>query len=156
MVLLGDEAQVEARFSPFKDSANLVARYVHDLRRMYHWLRNHFGRTRWYSYVTRLKWMLVLFRLEIVLILTQDRCTVCTEHTIGSEIIFRRTWWNSLVAWFMWNLISVHLDTMLVSVEDGCMVCAKRAIGSEIVLDAPDGTPRWRGSSGCSLRFVWI
>jgi hypothetical protein len=22
-----------------------------------------------------------------VLILTQDRCTVCTEHTIGSEIV---------------------------------------------------------------------
>ena len=41
MVPLGDEAQVEARFSPFGDSANLVA----------------------------------------------DRCTVCTERTIGSEII---------------------------------------------------------------------
>jgi hypothetical protein len=26
-------------------------------------------------------------RLEIVLILTQDRCTVCTECTIGIEII---------------------------------------------------------------------
>jgi hypothetical protein len=25
--------------------------------------------------------------LEIVLILTHDRCTVCAEHTIGSEII---------------------------------------------------------------------
>jgi hypothetical protein len=35
----------------------------------------------------RLKWKLVTVRLEIVLILTQDRCTVCTEHTIGSEII---------------------------------------------------------------------
>jgi len=41
MVLLGDEAQVVACFSPFGDSV----------------------------------------------ILTQDRCTVCTEHTIGSEII---------------------------------------------------------------------
>jgi hypothetical protein len=41
MVLLGKEAQVEARFSPFQDSANL----------------------------------------------TQDRCTVCTEHTIGIETI---------------------------------------------------------------------
>ena len=38
MVLIGDEAQVEARFGPFGDSAN-------------------------------------------------DRCTVCVEHTIGSEII---------------------------------------------------------------------
>jgi hypothetical protein len=27
-------------------------------------------------------------RLEIVLILTQDRCTVCTECTIGSQIVF--------------------------------------------------------------------
>ena len=28
-----------------------------------------------------------LVRLEIVLILTQDRCTVCAERTISSEII---------------------------------------------------------------------
>jgi hypothetical protein len=27
---------------------------------------------------------LYLVRLEIVLILTQDRCTVCTKRTIGS------------------------------------------------------------------------
>jgi hypothetical protein len=26
-------------------------------------------------------------RLEIVLILTQDRCMVCTNHTIGSKIV---------------------------------------------------------------------
>jgi hypothetical protein len=30
--------------------------------------------------------MLVSFRLEIVLILTQDRCTIHVECTIGSEI----------------------------------------------------------------------
>jgi hypothetical protein len=30
----------------------------------------------------------VAVRLEIVLILMQDSCTVCTECTIGSEIIF--------------------------------------------------------------------
>ena len=41
MVPLGDEAQVEARFGLFGESANLM----------------------------------------------QDRCTVCVEHTIGSEII---------------------------------------------------------------------
>jgi hypothetical protein len=29
----------------------------------------------------------VSVRLEIVLILTQDRCIVCTEHNTGSEII---------------------------------------------------------------------
>ena len=42
MVPLGYEAQVEARFSPFVESA----------------------------------------------ILTEDRCTVCVEHTIGSEIVW--------------------------------------------------------------------
>ena len=30
---------------------------------------------------------LILVRLEIVLILTQDRCTVCAERTIGLEIV---------------------------------------------------------------------
>jgi hypothetical protein len=37
--------------------------------------------------VTRVKWKLILVLLEIVLILTQDRCTVCVERTIGLEII---------------------------------------------------------------------
>ena len=37
--------------------------------------------------MTMLKWKLVLVRLEIVLILMQDRCTVCVEHTVGSEIV---------------------------------------------------------------------
>ena len=36
----------------------------------------------------RLKWMLVSFRLEIMLILTQNRCTVYAKRTMGSEIIF--------------------------------------------------------------------
>jgi hypothetical protein len=63
MVLLGDNAQVESRFSLFGD----------------------------------------------LLILTQDRCTVCAEHTIGSKII----------------------------------------------LDALDGAPRRRGSSGSLFPSVW-
>ena len=37
--------------------------------------------------MTMLKWKLVLVRLEIVLIWTQDRCMFCAEHTIGSKII---------------------------------------------------------------------
>jgi hypothetical protein len=37
--------------------------------------------------VTTLKWLLVLVCLETVLILMQDRCTVCAERTIGSYII---------------------------------------------------------------------
>ena len=35
----------------------------------------------------RLKWKLVSVRLEIVLILTEARCIVCTERTRGSEIV---------------------------------------------------------------------
>jgi hypothetical protein len=87
MVLLGDEAQVDARFGLFGDSANLDARLVHRLRRAYHRLRNHFGLARWYSEVTRLKWMLVLVCLDIVLTLTQDSCAVCVERTIGWKIV---------------------------------------------------------------------
>jgi hypothetical protein len=37
--------------------------------------------------VTRLRWKLVLVLLEIVLILTQDTCTVYVERTIGLEIV---------------------------------------------------------------------
>ena len=43
MVLLGEEAQVEDRFSPFRDSGNIAARWVHGLRRTYHRLRNYFA-----------------------------------------------------------------------------------------------------------------
>jgi hypothetical protein len=49
---------------------------------MYHWTRNRFGHTRWYSKLMRLKWKLVSIYLEIVLILTH-----CVERTIGSKII---------------------------------------------------------------------
>ena len=49
MVLLGDEARVEAPFSPCGESANLDARLVRGLRRTYHRLGDYFGRTRWNS-----------------------------------------------------------------------------------------------------------
>jgi hypothetical protein len=49
MGLLGDGAQVEARFGPFGDSATLDARLVHGLRGMYHRLRNSIGGTQWNS-----------------------------------------------------------------------------------------------------------
>jgi hypothetical protein len=32
-------------------------------------------------------WNLISVHLEIVLLLTQGRCTICAERTIGSEII---------------------------------------------------------------------
>ena len=34
------------------------------------------------------KWKLISVSLEIVPILTQDRCTVCVECTIGSELFW--------------------------------------------------------------------
>ena len=43
MVLLGDEAQVEARFSPFGDSAIVGPRQVHGLRQTYHRLIHRFN-----------------------------------------------------------------------------------------------------------------
>jgi hypothetical protein len=49
MVLLRDEAQVEASFGLFGDRANLDARKLLSLRRTYHRLRNCFVRTRWNS-----------------------------------------------------------------------------------------------------------
>jgi uncharacterized protein with PIN domain len=86
-------------------------------------------------------WNLILVRLEILLILTQDRCMVCAEYTIGLEIFFRCTERNSYVTWVIWNLVSVLLETEFVSLQDRCTVCAKR-LGSKIILDAPDGPPR--------------
>ena len=86
-------------------------------------------------------WNLVSIRLEIVLVLVQDSCTVCTECTIGSEIVLDApdgTPW----CWVMWYLVSIHLEIVLVLVQDRCTVCAKRSIGSDIVLDAPGGTPK--------------
>jgi hypothetical protein len=80
--------EVESRFGPFGDSVRVSARWVHGLRQTCHRIRNRFGHTRWNSEVTRLKWMLVLVRSEIVLILTQDRCTVCIKRTRDLKIIF--------------------------------------------------------------------
>jgi hypothetical protein len=37
--------------------------------------------------VTKLKWKLDSDRSKIVLILTQDRCTVCAERTIALEVV---------------------------------------------------------------------
>jgi hypothetical protein len=49
MVPLGNEAQVEAHFGPFGQSANLDSRQLYGLCRMYHRLGNHFGRNGWNS-----------------------------------------------------------------------------------------------------------
>jgi hypothetical protein len=109
MVLLSYEAQLEAHFNLFGDSANFDAIKVHSLQQKYHRLKNHFGCTRW----------------------------------------------NYSVTWVLWNFVSVRLEMVLVLVQDRCTVCASSIIGSKIILDTPDGTPRLRGSTGCSFRSVW-
>ena len=38
--------------------------------------------------MTWVKWNPVLDRLEIVLVLAQDRCTVCAKRTMGLDIVF--------------------------------------------------------------------
>ena len=68
------------------------------------------------------KWKLVSVRVEIVLVLVQDRCTICS--TQGSENHFDRTRWNSLVTRLKWNLVSICLEIVLVSVPDRYTVCA--------------------------------
>ena len=87
MVPLGDEAQLEARFGPFGDSANLDARWMQGLHRTYHKLQ-------------KLLWthsMELLgdvghvespsVHLEMVLVLVQDRSTVCANCSIGLDIV---------------------------------------------------------------------
>ena len=64
---------------------------MHGLHRTYHRLGNHFERAQWNSYVTWAMWNLVLVRLETVLVSVQDRCTVCTKRTIGSETVLDAT-----------------------------------------------------------------
>jgi hypothetical protein len=64
---------------------------VHGLHRTNHRHRNHFECTQWDTLVTRLKWKLGSVRLEIVLLLMQDWCTVCVERTVGSKIVLEAT-----------------------------------------------------------------
>jgi hypothetical protein len=71
----------------------------------------------------------------------QDKCTICTKRTIGSEIVLGIPI-ILLGEWVMWNLVSVHLEIVLVSVQYRGTVCTINTIGSEIILDAPDRTSR--------------
>jgi uncharacterized membrane protein len=84
--------------------------------------------------------MLTLVRLEIVLIFMQGRCTVCAEHTTGSEIVLDAP--DGTIRSCGWCGISLQSIWRQLLVQDRCTVCAKRTIGSEILMDAPDGTPR--------------
>jgi hypothetical protein len=70
----------------------------------------------------------------------QRRCTVCAEHTIGSEVIWTHP--TELLC------DVAHVESRFgpfrivqVLVQDRCSVCAKHTMGLDI-LDAPDGRLR--------------
>jgi hypothetical protein len=79
MVLLGDEAQVDAYFDLFGDSTNLDGRWVYVCAERTTVLEiildAPIGTPRW------LTWNLISVRSEIVLVSEQDRCTVCAKCT---------------------------------------------------------------------------
>jgi hypothetical protein len=52
-------------------------------------------------------------------------------------------------------LVPVRLKRVLILTQDRCTIYNERTIGSKIIFDAPDGTPRWRGSYEISFRSVW-
>ena len=68
--------------------------------------------------------MLSLVCLEIVLIVMQDRCTVCMEHTKCLEINLDAQDGTPRLCVSYGISLSVCLETMLVSVRDRCIVCA--------------------------------
>ena len=110
------------------------ARYVHGLCLMHQSLRNYFGSTCWYSQVQRLKWRLSSVCLEIVLIMMQDRCTICMEHTICSEI--------NLDALDGTPILHVSYGISLRSVQRQCQFQSK--IGARFAPNAPqDKKPFW-------------
>jgi hypothetical protein len=88
-------------------------------------------------------WNLVLVHLKIVLTSVQDSCMVCAKRTMGLESF----WMPAMV------LLDdeAEVEARFRPFGDS----ANRTIGSEIVLDAPDGTPRRRGSCGILFRSVW-
>jgi hypothetical protein len=78
--------------------------------------------------------------LEIVLILTQDRCAVCSKRTIGSEIVLNAPDGSPRRLGHVESRFGLFEDSVSVGaiLVHGLRRCT---IGSEIVLDAPDDTP---------------
>jgi hypothetical protein len=64
MVLLGDDAIVDAHFGPYGDSANLDK-----------------------DSCTWVMWNLISVHLEIMLVSVQGWCTVCAKRTIDLKIV---------------------------------------------------------------------
>ena len=73
---------------------------------------------------------LISVRLEIVLILMQDRCTICAECTIGSEIECTHPMELLGDVGHVESRL-VRLEMVLMLVQGRCTVCAKCTIGSD-------------------------
>ena len=87
MELLDDEAQVEAPFGPFGDSANIDERQVAGLRRTYHRLKKSFQMHPMLHLGDEAQVKARFGPSGDRVNLDTDRCTVCTKRTIGSEIV---------------------------------------------------------------------
>ena len=82
---------------------------------------------------------IVSIHLVTVLVLLQDRCTVCAKHTMAQKSF----WTHPMVLLgdeAEVELISIRLEIVLILTQDRCTVCVECTIGLEIILDAPDGT----------------
>jgi hypothetical protein len=78
------------------------------------------------------KWKLVSVRLEIVLVLVQDRCTVYAERTMRCEIFFGTLDITSGDIGQV-EVISVYLETVLISMQDRCTVYTECTTSMEII-----------------------
>jgi vacuolar-type H+-ATPase subunit I/STV1 len=83
-------------------------------------------------------WNLILVCLKTVLVLVQDRCTLCAERTIGSKIILDTPMEllrnvghvESHFGLFGTVLLSVRLEIVVMLMQDRCTFCAECTIGS--------------------------
>ena len=95
MELLGDTGHVESRFGLFGDGVSVGARQVQGLRQTYHRLRKSFWMHPMVLLGVEAQVEAHFWRLEMMLMLARDGCTVGAERTIGSENHFGCTRWNS-------------------------------------------------------------
>ena len=85
-----------------------------------------------------MKSKLISVHLEIVLISAQDRCMVCTECTMGMEIILGTPDGTPSLTLVNRKLISIRLEIVLISSQDRCMVCTECTTCVEIALGTPE------------------
>ena len=74
--------------------------------------------------------------LEMVLVIVQDRCTICAIYRLG------RTRWYSYVTKLNRKLVLVHLENSANLDVRSVHGLRQMYHSLKIILDAPDGTPR--------------